>query len=253
MPPEPVPAGSFSAGRFALLLFLLLSLFAAFIALGTWQVHRRAWKLALIERVEQRVHAAPIAAPNPDAWTRIGPNEEYLRVRVEGIWLQAHRDYVKAVTDRGAGYWLLMPLQTNEGFIVLVNRGFVESTSAALAASPGPVSLTGLLRISEPKGGFLRHNDPAAHRWYSRDVAAIAASEALPAQLVAPYFIDADASANPESDASQEPVGGLTVLRFHNSHLVYAITWYTLALMVAGAAGLIGRQEWQRRSRIGDA
>ena len=34
------------------------------------------------------------------------------------------------------------------------------------------------------------------------------------------------------------PVAGLTVITFHNSHLVYAITWYTLALMVAIAIWL---------------
>ncbi len=36
--------------------------------------------------------------------------------------------------------------------------------------------MTGLLRLSEPKGAFLRSNDPKDDRWYSRDVAAIAAA-----------------------------------------------------------------------------
>jgi surfeit locus 1 family protein len=39
------------------------------------------------------------------------------------------------------------------------------------------------------------------------------------------------------------PVAGLTVIAFHNSHLVYAITWYTLALMVAAAIWLGVRSE----------
>ena len=38
-------------------------LFLLFIALGTWQVQRRAWKLDLIQQVETRVHAPPMAAP----------------------------------------------------------------------------------------------------------------------------------------------------------------------------------------------
>jgi surfeit locus 1 family protein len=117
----------------------------------------------------------------------------------------------------------------------------------------------GLLRMTEPRGGFLRHNDPAANRWYSRDVQAIAAARGL--TRVAPYFIDAEAptdsvaagraqsgwsgpSAAGDSPARAAgagggaPVAGLTVITFHNSHLVYAITWYTLALMVAGAIWL---------------
>ena len=77
---------------------------------------------------------------------------------------------------------------------------------AARASPRGPVTVTGLLRITEPGGGFLRRNDPAAGRWYSRDVAAIAAARGL--ETVAPYFIDADATPNPGG----LPVGGLTVV-----------------------------------------
>ncbi|MGB9108628.1 MAG: SURF1 family cytochrome oxidase biogenesis protein, partial [Telluria sp.] len=38
------------------------------------------------------------------------------------------------------------------------------------------------------------------------------------------------------------PQGGLTVVGFHNSHLAYAVTWYALALMVAGAWWWIARR-----------
>ena len=43
------------------------------------------------------------------------------------------------------------------------------------------------------------------------------------------------------------PVGGLTVITFHNNHLVYAITWYSLALMLAGGTAYVIRQEWRAR------
>ena len=51
------------------------------------------------------------------------------------------------------------------------------------------------------------------------------------------------ANATPSTTARAAPVAGLTVIAFHNSHLVYAITWYTLALMVAGAIWLWIRNE----------
>jgi cytochrome oxidase assembly protein ShyY1 len=51
-------------------------------------------------------------------------------------------------------------------------------------------------RISETRGGFLRANDAAAGRWYSRDVAAMAAALGLQQSSVAPYFVDADAPAS---------------------------------------------------------
>jgi surfeit locus 1 family protein len=103
--------------------------------------------------------------------------------------------------------------------------------------------LSGLLRISEPGGGFLRDNDPLHNRWFSRDVGAIAAAHGL--YNVAPYFVDADRAQDP-AGAPDHPVGGLTVISFHNTHLVYAFTWYALALMVAGAWWWVARGEAQR-------
>lgn len=35
----------------------------------------------------------------------------------------------------------------------------------------------------------------------------------------------------------------MTVIRFPNSHLVYALTWYGLAIMVLGAAWLVRRHD----------
>ena len=96
--------------------------------------------------------------------------------------------------------------------------------------------MTGLLRITEPHGGFLHDNDPAHDRWYSRDVEAIAQARGL--SRVAPYFIDADAApAGPDDRGSSPgPIGGLTVIAFRNDHLLYAITWFSLALLCAWAA-----------------
>ena len=84
------------------------------------------------------------------------------------------------MTELGGGYWVMTPLVRDDGTTVLVNRGFVPADKRDPAswrsAEPAAVTVTGLLRMTEPGGAFLRSNDPAADRWYSRDVAAIAAS-----------------------------------------------------------------------------
>ncbi len=204
-----------------------------FTSLGVWQVERLFWKLALIERVDARVHAAPVAAPGPDVWPRItGDADEYRHVTVTGRFLDARETLVQALTDQGAGYWVMTPLATANGTL-LINRGFVppERAATALHAAPsGDVRVTGLLRLSEPGGTLLRANRPAEGRWYSRDVAAIAQARGLGAS-VAPYFIDADATPNPGG----WPIGGLTVVHFRNAHLIYALTWFALAVMCAFA------------------
>lgn len=221
-----------------------LILFASFVTLGTWQVHRRTWKLELIARVAERVHAPAAPAPPASQWPEVtAANSEYRRVRANGTFLNESETLVQATTELGAGYWVLTPLRQGDGTIVLINRGFVpperRDRAAHGAGEPTtPASVTGLLRISEPGGAFLRHNDPVANRWYSRDVQAIAAARGL--RRAAPYFIDAEADAAADSTA---PVGGLTVIQFHNSHLTYLITWYTLALMVVGGMWIVIREE----------
>jgi surfeit locus 1 family protein len=213
---------------------LLLAAFALLIALGIWQIERRAWKLALIDRVEQRVHAPAQPIPSLASWPAVSAaNDEYRHVSLKGRFLHDRETLVQAVTEEGPGYWVLTPLQRNDGTEVLVNRGFVPSdrrdASTRQNGNPdGPVEITGLLRMTEPNGGFLRNNVPQHNRWYSRDVAAIAASHGL--DDVAPFFVDADAG----SQSAGGPIGGLTVVRFPNNHLIYALTWFALAFMLAG-------------------
>ncbi|MET4802129.1 SURF1 family protein [Bradyrhizobium sp. LB11.1] len=213
---------------------LLLTAFVVLMALGVWQVERRAWKLALIDRVEQRVHAPAQPIPVRASWPAItAANDEYRHVSVTGRFEHDRETLVQAVTEEGPGYWVLTPLARSDGTALLVNRGFVPSerrdASTRQDGNPnGQVEITGLLRITEPKGGFLRNNVPQHNRWYSRDVAAIAAARDL--QNVAPFFVDADAG----SQSGNGPIGGLTVVRFPNNHLIYALTWFALAFMLAG-------------------
>jgi surfeit locus 1 family protein len=231
--------------------FLAVLLFAGFVALGTWQVQRRAWKLDLIERVDQRVHAPAVAAPGPERWTQVNAaSDEYRHVSVTGSFLHDRETLVQAVTELGSGYWVVTPLRTREGDVVLVNRGFVppelrERAARVATERAGETTVAGLLRLTEPKGGFLRSNDAAGERWYSRDVQAIAAARGL--ARVAPFFIDEDAGLSSNGEGGW-PAGGLTVIAFHNNHLVYALTWYALALMVAGAAW-----RFRRERRLRDA
>jgi surfeit locus 1 family protein len=225
--------------RVGLILAALL-FFAVFMALGTWQLERRTWKLDLLARIQERVHAAPVPAPEPAQWPGINAAaDEYRPIRASGIFLHDHETLVQAVTDLGAGYWVLTPLKGADGSVILVNRGFVpperrNAASRAAANPPGDVTVTGLLRVTEPGGTLLRRNEPSMDHWYSRDVAAIAASRQL--RQVAPYFIDAAPGAGNGGAAAEGPIGGLTVLNFSNNHLSYALTWFALALLTAGGA-----------------
>ncbi|WP_428425544.1 SURF1 family protein [Pararhizobium sp.] len=222
----------------------MLVLTAVFIGLGTWQVQRLFWKLDLIARVEARVHAEPVPAPTAADWAAVSPEkDEYRHVTATGTLEHGKSVLVQAVTERGAGFWLVTPMHLADSSTILINRGFLpagQRDSTARTASEiaaGPVTVTGLLRLSEPGGAFLRSNDPANDRWYSRDVAAIVRAKGL-GSPVAPYFIDADATPNPGG----VPIGGLTVTNFRNSHLIYALTWYALAIMTIAVTIILRRR-----------
>lgn len=248
--PSPRPRSTLTLVIFGV---IVLAMFAALCALGTWQVHRLAWKKALIASVETRVHLPAVAAPPPSEWPSLtNDNAEYRHVTATGEYQYDRQTLVQAVTDLGGGYWVMTPLRQADGSTILVNRGFVlpewRKNASAEHPSEGTVQVTGLLRMGEPAKAFLRNNDPAADRWYTRDLSAIAAARQL--TDVAPYFIDADAaSSGAQRDPTRAPVGGLTVLTFPNSHLSYAITWYALAAMLLVGVWIVVREEKRRRSR----
>ena len=230
--------------KLAALAAAALAGFAILVSLGVWQLHRLDWKRELIERVDERIHAPAVPAPGPAQWPSVSAREhEYLRVRVRGSYLNDRETLVQAVTKLGAGFWVMTPLETVDGYTVLINRGFVPPAHRGAASRlqgqlEGETSVTGLVRMSEPLGGFLRANDSSNGRWYSRDVGAISAARGLTNS--APYFIDADAL---QPVIAAAPVGGLTVIAFANNHLQYALTWFALALMLAGGALLVLRHE----------
>ncbi|MES1163140.1 MAG: SURF1 family protein, partial [Rhizobacter sp.] len=230
--------GPRTPGTLAALLGVALLMIAGLIALGVWQVQRLAWKQELIARIDRQVHAVPAAPPAIATWATLTRDTvEYRRVALRGRYLPAADVLVNATTALGAGHWVMTPLRDDQGITVLVNRGFVplDLPRDQARAPDGEQRVVGLLRLSEPGGSLLQRNDAAQGRWYSRDVAAIAASQQLTGP-VAPYFVDTVAE---PGAAPAWPRPGLTVLSFSNNHLVYAATWFALAAMVAGAAGYL--------------
>lgn len=232
--------------RWVLLGFLIAAT-AGFIALGVWQVDRLQWKRDLIARVDARVHAPPAPLPTSASWPAIDPAEdEYRRVTATGRLLHSQEVAVYATTERGPGYWIMTPLVTGDG-TVWINRGYVDNAhrgreSRARHDEAETVSITGLMRMPDQEGLFLRDNVPDEDRWYVRAPEEFTAARAV-AGPVAPFFIDAQ----DRIDTGNWPVPGLTVIQFRNSHLSYALTWFGMALLGLLAAGLVVRSEFGRK------
>jgi surfeit locus 1 family protein len=217
--------------RFRPLLGLTLwtiPVFALLIGLGVWQIQRLHWKLALIDAVDSRIHAAPV--PLADALSLPPDQVEWRHVKVEGRFLPGREVYYFAPGPHGQpGVQVIAPLMQDAGGVVLVDRGFVpddkrDPASRAVGTPAGHTVVTGILRLSQAPGLFTPDPDQKAKLWFAKNVPQMAAALGVASQ--APVLVEADATPNPGGF----PLGGQTVVDFPNNHLQYAITWFGLAL-----------------------
>jgi surfeit locus 1 family protein len=229
--------------------------FAVLLALGSWQMARLTWKLDLIERVESRVDAAPVPAPGPAVWPDLETDDwDYRPVEVSGRFLDGELYYYIALSDArgpvgGPGYFVYTPFQTDEGYVVMVNRGFVPDgqrspdTRPGSAAPEGEVALVGLWRRDERGNMFTLEADKGI--WFVREARKMAVSLGIDPQTtrVAPFTIDARAEF---TSASGLPQAGETIVSFTNNHLQYVVTWYGLALVLLGVFFAYARGEARR-------
>lgn len=209
---------------------------AILFGLGTWQMSRKAWKEALIQRINARTHAPPVdLAQAMQTWTSSG-DIEYLRIRISGRFRHDRETYVYAVDSKlGPGVDVYTPLATDAGPEVLINRGFVPQGLKDPAQRPagqirGETGVTGLGRRPRPAGYFTPPSDVSQKMFYWPDYAGMRRAAASDAQL-APFFIDAEAE---PGNPGGWPKGGTTILTLPNRHLEYALTWYGLAVTLIG-------------------
>jgi len=216
------------------LMIVTAAAMAILITLGNWQLQRREWKLALIEKIEIRLGAAPISFDAALARARSGEELDYMPVRIDGVFAHQFEARVFGSYEGAAGVYVFTPLK-RDGGVVYINRGFAPQAAAAqecfcMPAGDAVVAITGLFRSAEhpspPAAWFQPPGQSADGLWFVRDPAKFAAQAKLDAPA---YYIDAGAG-----DGAQWPRGGTTRIEFRNNHLDYALTWYGLALTLFG-------------------
>lgn len=227
-------------GLLGLTAFTLAGL-AVLIGLGFWQLNRLEWKERLIAQIEARAKAEPITLDEAIALAKEGRDPSYYRVRVEGRFHHARELYLYALSLNGRPGWhVITPLQTVDGDVVLVDRGFVpdslkDPSSRALGQIQEVVTVTGIVRMPDTPGVFTPENEPKANRWFWRDLLGMTRSMFPSATtVVAPFFLEAEDSDIPGG----WPAGGQTRLTLPSNHLQYALTWFALALALAVAYGV---------------
>ena len=220
------------------LLIPALLLLAALIALGTWQLQRKAWKEHLIATLTERLAAPPSALPASTAWPRLDQaDDEYRRVKFSATFDHGREALVYAAASAfrpdvtGHGYWIFTPARLADGAVVMVNRGFApedrkDAASRAAGQVTGPVEMVGTLRWPESRNWFSAADDAIHNLWFVRDPRAMAAGKGIGA--VAPFYVEQESPVPPGG----LPQPGRLVVNLPNNHLQYVVTWYGLALVL---------------------
>jgi surfeit locus 1 family protein len=226
---------------FGLLIPAILA-FAVLIALGVWQIERKAWKEGLIASLTERLAVPPIALPAANAWPQLDrASDEYRRVKFsaqfdnsrEALVFAAASAFRPDVADAGPGYWVMTPARLADGGIVIVNRGFVPDGRQDAKSRPGgeltgPIDIAGAMRWPDSRHWFTPNDDPAHNLWFTADPASIAAAKGLDA--VAPFYVEQETPVPPGG----LPEPGRLVVDLPDNHLQYALTWFGLAAVLVG-------------------
>ena len=99
--------------------------------LGFWQLDRLAWKEALIAKVEQDISEPAVPAPGPADWPTLDPEAaDYRHVSLIGEFQAGSAYYYTSLGQangpvNGPGYLVYAPFRTSDGWLVMVNRGFI--------------------------------------------------------------------------------------------------------------------------------
>ena len=212
---------------------------AILVGLGIWQLDRKVWKENLIATVTARLNGTPQDLPPPATWSKLAAADgEYRRVAFSAEFLPGEEALVYSAGSafrpdvKEPGYWVFAPARLAGGSVVIVDRGYVPPDRKDPASRPPPprgiVDIVGVMRWPETRGLFTPADDPQHNVWYLRDPESMA--EAHKWQAAAPFYIEQEA---PVPDGGL-PKPGKLVVNLPDNHLQYAITWFGLALGLAG-------------------
>ncbi|HXQ45290.1 MAG TPA: SURF1 family cytochrome oxidase biogenesis protein [Caulobacteraceae bacterium] len=213
------------------------------IGLGVWQIQRLHWKQAILARVAALQAAPPQPLAALLARAASGEDVDYHRVEMTcpnletGPYLRLY-----AVWQGYGGYRLIAacPVAAGPYRAILVDRGFIAQGLTATRGQTLAQPIVGVLRKGDQRNFVTPANEPGANLWYWRDIPAMAT--ALGVSAPAPSFLMLERPAPPPGG----PTPAAIPADIPNNHLQYAITWFGLALALAGVylATL-----WTRRPR----
>ncbi|KAJ2058870.1 surf-like protein [Coemansia sp. S146] len=201
--------------------------------LGTWQIQRLKWKMALLDDVNDRMHRRPVALPLRVTAEEINRNE-YRRVIVYGVYDHANEMLVGPRSyESEPGFVVVTPLVREDGSRVLVNRGWIKRELQDPKLRPEsqitePVTVVAFVRCSPGKNSFMPESDPDSNHWFNLDLELMAKHTG--SQEVLLEVIQPESAAAVILDARNGiPLGAPSLVDIKNNHLQYTLTWYAMS------------------------
>ena len=193
---------------------------ACLLYLGKWQIDRLYWKLGVLNKIDQKIAAAPVPLP-------VEPSEsihKYLSVEISGQFLQESIRVLASKKRYGAGYRIIHVFRTN-GRRLLVDLGFVGLETDYDVDLINDISLVGNLHWPDEVDNFTPEPDLENNIWFARNVERVAS-----ALQTEPILIILKDSTLKDQNIKPMPID---TTHIPNDHLQYAITWFSLAIIWA--------------------
>lgn len=203
---------------------------AILLGLGTWQLQRRTEKHALLAQIAAREHMAP--API-EMLIPVGAYGAFRKATATGAFNHDQEIFVvHPRTDTGEtrpGYRVLTPFTLSSGGLILVDRGWVEQahrdpSTRREGQVAEPVEIEGTLLQPGTPSYFTPPPDLTGRVVFARDTALIARSYGL--TLRSPLLFEV--ITGPKGGPEPMP----TRVAIPDNHLNYALTWYSLAIVL---------------------
>lgn len=217
------------------------------VGLGNWQMQRKAWKAELIQTVNERLAASPMALADLLAKEVAGDDVRYQPVTLTGTFDHSRERFYFLPYGAQVGWHILTPFEVVSGEVLFVDRGFVPDKllpqKDRLDGLPrGELTIEGLVRPFAEQAMFVPDNDTANNKWYWREKASLYASLKDEKIVQHGFLVDVRASAQ----FGKWPKAGVTRVKFLDKHLGYALTWYGLALTLIGVFGSFAYTRWKQ-------
>ncbi|MGF1431123.1 SURF1 family cytochrome oxidase biogenesis protein [Kitasatospora sp. LaBMicrA B282] len=234
--------------RWVILTLVFFAIIPAMVLLGRWQYHRYEQTNRQNGVTAAAMKAPPVAM---DAISHPGATvpaaETYHPVTASGHYDQAHEFVVRQRTDAAGdtvGYYVITPLVTDAGDVVLVNRGWVASPGDATTyptvppAPPGELTVTGRLRPDETYKITGIHKASGLPDRQFMLINSGEQSARLNQPVIAGYLELTSTSPTPPPADEAEHVPGPNVSSNDDAvvgkgvHLPYAIQWWLFAALI---------------------